>query len=86
MRINLKLNRVGMSMQEATIAKWHKAPGDSFAAGDALYEIETEKVTQEVVAPAAGKLLEIMVPEGQTVEVGGVVCVVDMNPAATAET
>ena len=79
MRVNLKLNRVGMSMQEATIAKWHKAAGDSFASGDVLYEIETEKVTQEVTAPGDGKLVEIRVPAGQTVEVGGVVCVVDMG-------
>jgi pyruvate/2-oxoglutarate dehydrogenase complex dihydrolipoamide acyltransferase (E2) component len=81
MRISLKLSKVGMSMQEATIAKWHKSPGDSFAAGDVLYEIETEKVTQEITAPGAGKLLEVNVPAGQTVEVGGVVCVVDMTPA-----
>ncbi len=70
-----------MSMQEATIAKWHKAPGEAFAAGDVLYEIETEKVTQEVTAPAGGRLVEVLVPQGQTVEVGGVVCVVDVSPA-----
>ena len=81
MRVNLKLARVGMNMQEATIAKWHRNPGESFAAGDVLYEIETEKVTQEITAPGAGKMLEITVPAGQTVEVGGVVCVVDMTPA-----
>ncbi len=80
MRVNLKLSKVGMSMQEATIAKWYKSPGDAFAAGDVLYEIETEKVTQEIAAPGAGKLLEISVPAGQTVEVGGIVCVVDMTP------
>ena len=84
MRVNLKLSKVGMSMQEATIAKWHKAVGDSFAAGDVLYEIETEKVTQEITAAADGKLLEVLVPQGQTVEVGGVVCVVDMSPADAA--
>ncbi len=83
MRINLKLSRVGMSMQEATIAKWHKAAGDAFAAGDVLYEIETEKVTQEITAPGGGTLVEVRVPEGQSVEVGGVVCVVDMSPSAT---
>ncbi len=81
MRVSLKLSRVGMSMQEATIAKWHKAPGEAFAAGDVLYEIETEKVTQEVTAPAGGRLVEVLVPQGQTVEVGGVVCVVDVSPA-----
>ena len=81
MRVNLKLSKVGMSMQEATIAKWHKAVGDSFAAGDVLYEIETEKVTQEIEAPGAGKLLEITVPAGQNAEVGATVCVVEMSPA-----
>ncbi len=73
-----------MSMQEATIARWHKAPGDPFVAGEVLYEIETEKVTQEITAAADGKLLEVLVPQGQTVEVGGVVCVVDMSPADAA--
>jgi len=84
MRISLKLGRVGMSMQEATIAKWHKAVGEPFSEGEALYEIETEKVTQEVTAPGAGKLLEIRVPQGETVEVGGVVCIVEMAPGAAA--
>ena len=46
--------------------------------------IETEKVTQEVTAPGAGKLLEIRVPQGETVEVGGVVCIVEMAPGAAA--
>ncbi len=48
MKINLKLARVGMNMAEATIAKWHKQPGESFKAGDVLYDIESDKVTQEV--------------------------------------
>ena len=42
MRTNLKLARVGMNMQEATISKWHKQPGEAFTTGDVLYEIETE--------------------------------------------
>ena len=81
MKINLKLGRVGMNMQEATISKWHVAPGESFAKGDILYEIETEKVTQEVEAPTAGTLLEILVPPETEAEVGQALCVVDMNPA-----
>jgi hypothetical protein len=40
MKVNLKLARVGMNMAEATIAKWHKQPGESFKTGDVLYEIE----------------------------------------------
>jgi len=45
MKIGLKLSRVGMSMEEATITQWHKRPGEAFSKGEALYDIETEKVT-----------------------------------------
>jgi pyruvate/2-oxoglutarate dehydrogenase complex dihydrolipoamide acyltransferase (E2) component len=79
MRVNLKLARVGMNMQEATIAKWHKQPGESFKAGEALYDIETEKVTQEVMASGDGTLLEILVPAGENAQVGAAVCAVDLK-------
>jgi pyruvate/2-oxoglutarate dehydrogenase complex dihydrolipoamide acyltransferase (E2) component len=82
MRINLKLARVGMNMQEATIAKWHKQAGDAFKTGDVLYEIETEKVTQEITATSDGTLLQILVPEGENAAVGAVVCAVDVNLSA----
>ena len=79
MRVNLKLARVGMNMQEATIARWHRQPGDAFKSGDPLYEIETEKVTQEVTASGDGTLVEIFVPAGGTVTVGAAVCAVEMK-------
>jgi pyruvate/2-oxoglutarate dehydrogenase complex dihydrolipoamide acyltransferase (E2) component len=79
MKINLKLARVGMNMQEATIAKWHKQPGDRFRSGEMLYDIETEKVTQEVEATGDGVLLEILVAAGEDAEVGQAVCAVDME-------
>ncbi len=79
MKVNLKLNRVGMNMQEATIAKWHKRPGEAFQAGDPLYDIETEKVTQEVTASGDGTLLEIFVPAGENAAVGVAVCSVEMK-------
>jgi len=78
MRVQLKLSRVGMNMQEATIVKWHKHSGETFKRGDPLYEIETEKVTQEVQAPGDGTLLEIIVPEGEIAQVDGPVCSVDL--------
>jgi pyruvate/2-oxoglutarate dehydrogenase complex dihydrolipoamide acyltransferase (E2) component len=78
-KVNLKLARVGMNMSEATIAKWHKQPGDSFKTGEVLYEIETDKVTQEVTAAGAGTLLEILVPAGEIAEVGAAVCAVEMT-------
>ena len=78
MKITMKLARGGMNMEEATIVKWHKAAGETFVAGDALYDFETEKSTQEVEASAPGTLLEILVPEGQDATVGQPVCVVDV--------
>jgi pyruvate/2-oxoglutarate dehydrogenase complex dihydrolipoamide acyltransferase (E2) component len=79
MKINLKLARIGMNMQEATILKWHKQPGDSFKSGEPLYDIETEKVTQEVEATGNGTLIEILVPEGDEAQVGQAVCAVEME-------
>jgi len=79
MRVNLKLSRVGMNMQEATIAKWHKQPGEEFKAGEPLYDIETEKVTQEVTATGDGRMLEILVPAGENAAVGAAVCAVDLK-------
>lgn len=79
MKINMKLSRVGMNMQEATIVRWAVAPGETFEKGDILYEIETEKVTQEVEAPGPGTMLEILVPVETEAEVGQAVCVVDLQ-------
>jgi pyruvate/2-oxoglutarate dehydrogenase complex dihydrolipoamide acyltransferase (E2) component len=81
MKVSVKLTRVGMNMEEATITKWHKQPGESFRTGDILYEIETEKITQEVEATGDGKLLEVSVPEGEIAKVGQQICVVDWEPA-----
>jgi pyruvate/2-oxoglutarate dehydrogenase complex dihydrolipoamide acyltransferase (E2) component len=79
MKIKLKLIRVGMNMTEATIAQSLKQPGDGFQKGEPLYSIETEKVTQDVEATSAGKLVEILAPAGTEVPVGSPVCVVDVE-------
>lgn len=79
MRVNLKLVRVGMSMQEAVIAKWCVPRGQAFKKDAVLYEIETEKVTQEVTATGDGTMVEVFVAEGDTVPVGANVCVVDLS-------
>ena len=77
MKVSLKLTRVGMNMEEATITAWHKKPGESFLKGEPLYDIETEKVTMEVEAPCEGTLVEIKVPAGENAAVGDVVCAID---------
>lgn len=74
MKVVLKLPRLSMNMQEATISEWLKQPGDSFNLGDPIYAVETEKVTSEVEAPCAGTLLEIITPVGENIEVGASVC------------
>jgi pyruvate/2-oxoglutarate dehydrogenase complex dihydrolipoamide acyltransferase (E2) component len=65
-------------MEEATITEWHKKPGDRFAAGEALYSIETEKTATEIEAPPAGTMLEILVHEGNNIEAGTAVCRIEV--------
>ncbi len=61
---------LGESVTEAIVSRWLKQPGEAVAMDEALVELETDKVTLEVNAPIAGSLGEILVPEGETVEVG----------------
>jgi pyruvate/2-oxoglutarate dehydrogenase complex dihydrolipoamide acyltransferase (E2) component len=75
--VELKLGRIGMNMEEATIKAWHKAPGERFGQGEPLYDIETEKVATEIPAPFDGTLVEIVANVEDIVEVGGVVCRVE---------
>jgi len=70
MATEIRVPTLGESVSEATIAQWFKKPGDAIAADEPLVELETDKVTVEVPAPAAGTLESIVVNEGDTVEVG----------------
>jgi len=74
MKLSLKLPMFGMSMEEATIVKWHRQPGEPIRKGEPLYEIETEKVTTEVEAPCDGTLIEIVADAEETIAVGAIVC------------
>jgi 2-oxoglutarate dehydrogenase E2 component (dihydrolipoamide succinyltransferase) len=77
---------LGESVTEATVARWLKQPGDAVAVDDPLVELETDKVTLEVNAPAAGTLSEILVPKDGNVAVGGVLGRIDGGAAkATAK-
>jgi 2-oxoglutarate dehydrogenase E2 component (dihydrolipoamide succinyltransferase) len=64
---------LGESVTEATVAKWMKKVGDPVKADEALAELETDKVTQELYAPTAGTLGEIAAPEGSVVAIGAVI-------------
>ena len=65
MAAEVKLPRLGQGMESGTIVQWLKSEGDQVAKGEPLYEVDTEKVTQEVEAEVAGVLLKIAVPQGE---------------------
>lgn len=84
MTIEIKVPTLGESVSEATVAKWLKKVGDSVAADEPLLELETDKVTLEVNAPAAGTLSEILAAEGAEVGVGVVLGLLGAAGAAVA--
>ncbi|MBT4988921.1 MAG: 2-oxoglutarate dehydrogenase complex dihydrolipoyllysine-residue succinyltransferase [Rickettsiales bacterium] len=69
--------QLGESVSEASIAAWHKQPGDSVEVDDLLVELETDKVTLEINSPAKGVLSKIEIAEGETVEVGNLLGVIE---------
>ena len=70
MSIEIRVPTLGESVTEATVGKWFKKPGEPVKVDEPLVELETDKVTVEVPAPAAGVLAEIKVAQGETVAVG----------------
>ncbi len=75
MAVEVKLPRLGQGMEAGTIVRWLKAEGDEVSKGEPLYELDTDKVTQEVEAEADGVVLKILVAEGE-VDVGTTVAVI----------
>jgi pyruvate dehydrogenase E2 component (dihydrolipoamide acetyltransferase) len=75
MASEVKLPRLGQGMESGTIVKWLKSEGDQVEKGEPLYELDTDKVTQEVEAEASGVLLKIAVDEGE-VPVGQTIAVI----------
>ncbi|MGH7915989.1 MAG: dihydrolipoamide acetyltransferase family protein [Candidatus Binataceae bacterium] len=76
MAFEVTMPKFGLTMQEGTLQRFFKTPGDPIKAGEALYEVETEKVLYEVEAPAAGTLALWLHEEGATVECGHLVAVI----------
>ena len=86
MSTEIRVPALGESVTEATVAKWIRQAGEGVAADEPLVELETDKVTLEVNAPAAGTLAEITIAEGATVEVGALLGMIAEGaaPAVTA--
>ena len=83
MATEVKLPRLGQGMESGTIVRWLKAEGDTVKKREPLYELDTDKVTQEVESDVDGVLLKIVVQEGE-VEVGSTIAMIENGAAAEA--
>jgi pyruvate dehydrogenase E2 component (dihydrolipoamide acetyltransferase) len=83
--MNVLMPQLGETVAEGTVSNWHKKVGDKIAVDELLFDVETDKVSMEVPAIAAGVLTKILVPAGTTVDVGTVLAVIDDGTTASAE-
>jgi len=84
MATEIRVPTLGESVSEATIARWFKQPGEAVKADEPLVELETDKVTLEVNAPASGVLSDIVAQEGETVEPDALLGSIDESGSAAA--
>jgi pyruvate dehydrogenase E2 component (dihydrolipoamide acetyltransferase) len=82
--VDVVMPQMGVSVSEGTITKWNKQVGDRIESDETLLEISTDKVDTEVPSPASGVVTEILVPEGETVDVGTVLARIGGEGAAAA--
>jgi pyruvate dehydrogenase E2 component (dihydrolipoamide acetyltransferase) len=85
-RIEIVMPQMGESITTGTITKWHKAPGEVIELDAILLEISTDKVESEIPSPVQGKIVELLYPEGATIDVGRPIAIIedDMNAAVSA--
>ncbi|MGH3504611.1 MAG: dihydrolipoamide acetyltransferase family protein [Nocardioidaceae bacterium] len=84
MDVEVRLPQWGMGMQEGEVVRWLRNEGDRVAAEEPLAEVEAAKVTEEVLAPAAGELTRIVVGQGSTVPVRDLLAVISTDESAEA--
>ncbi len=85
MAVDFTMPKLGLTMDEGTVVRWLAAEGDQVAAGQVILEVQTDKVTVEVEAPADGVLGAIVVREGETVPVGALLAQILMPGEAQPE-
>ena len=84
-RIEVPMPQMGESIAEGTVSRWLKKVGDRVEVDEPILEISTDKVDAEIPSPTGGMLVEIAVPEGETVEVGTIVGIIDSEGGAIME-
>src|SRR6476660_2817075 len=84
--VDLVMPKMGESIMEATVLKWHKKPGDSVKMDETVLEIATDKVDSEVPSTAEGTITEILFNENDVVPVGTVIARVDSSGASASAT
>lgn len=86
-RIEVVMPQMGESITTGTITKWHKQPGEVIELDAILLEISTDKVESEIPSPVEGKIVELLYPEGATVDVGKPIAIIedDMNASVEAK-
>lgn len=82
MSVEIVMPKMGESIMEGTILKWHKQPGDKVEVDETILEISTDKVDTEVPSPEAGVVSELLFKEGDVVEVGKVIAKLETNGSA----
>src|SRR5918994_2665381 len=84
--VEVTMPQMGVSIAEGTVVEWKKQPGDTVEADEPLLEISTDKAESELPAPAAGRLAEVIVEAGKTVDVGTVLARIETGAQGGGET
>ena len=82
MLVDVVMPKMGESIQEGKILRWMKKPGDKIEQDESILEISTDKVDSEIPSPSAGFLIKIVVSEGETVDVGTIIAVIETEAAS----
>jgi len=78
-KLKIKVPKLGLTIEEVTVSEWGKNVGDKVAAEETIGVVEADKANDEIVAPMAGTLIEIVAQPDDLVEVGGVLAVIETD-------
>lgn len=85
MAVEVILPKWGLTMEEGTVSEWRKQEGDVVAEDEIIADVETDKITNELPAPASGVIARILVAAGETVDVGTVLALIAADEAEAAQ-